>query len=70
MQLPKRIILPSDQKPFPKTYPIEHVLHWKKIVSYWPSDDNDSTDDELQKDLTEAILDENSPRKTLTYITF
>ena len=23
----------------------------KKLVSYWPSDDNDSTDDELQKTL-------------------
>ena len=42
----------------------------KKSVSYWPSDDNDSTDDELQKDPPEAILDENSPQKTNAYITF
>ena len=42
----------------------------KKLVSYWPWDDNDSTDDELQKDPPEATLDENSPHKTYTYITF
>ena len=42
----------------------------KKLVSYWPSDDNDSNDDELQKDPPEAILDENSPHKTYTHIAF
>ena len=41
-----------------------------KLVSYWPSDDIDSTDDELQQDPPEATLDENSPNKTFTYITF
>ena len=37
-------------------------LEKEKIVSYWSSDDNDSTDDELQKDPHEATLDENSPQ--------
>ena len=46
------------------------LLEKEKLVSYWPSDDNDSTDDELQKDPPEAILDENSPHKTYTYIAF
>ena len=46
------------------------LLVREKLVSYWPSDDSDSTDDELQKDLPEAILDENSPHKTYTYIAF
>ena len=41
-----------------------------KLVSYWPSDDNDSTDDEHQKDPPESIFDENSPHKTYTYIAF
>ena len=45
-------------------------LEKAKLVSYWPSDDNDSTDDELQQDPPEATLDENSPHKTYTYITF
>ena len=45
-------------------------LEKEKLVSYWTSDDNDSTDDELQKDPYEAILDESSPHKTYTYITF
>ena len=45
-------------------------LEKEKLVSYWPSDDNDSTDDELQKDPPEAIIDENSPHKTYTYIAF
>ena len=42
----------------------------EKIVSYWPSDDNDSTDDELQKDPPEATFVQNSPYKTYTYIAF
>ena len=45
-------------------------LEKEKLVSNWPSDDNVSTDDELQKDSPEAILDENSPHKTYTYIAF
>ena len=46
------------------------LLEKEELVSYWPSDDSDSTDDELQKDPPEAILDQNSPYKTLTYIAF
>ena len=46
------------------------LLEKEKLVSYWPSDDNDSTDDELQKDPPEAILDQNSPFKIYTYIAF
>ena len=45
-------------------------LEKAKLVSYWPSDDNDSTDDELQQDPPEATLDEIFPHKTYTYITF
>ena len=45
-------------------------LEKQKLVSYWPSDDKDSTDDELQKDPPEVILDQNSPYKTYTYIAF
>ena len=57
-------------KPFRENLSKKDLLHEKKkkIVSYWPSDDNDSTDDELQKDPPEAILDQNSPYKTYTYI--
>ena len=36
-------------------------LEKKNHISYWPSDENDSTDDELQKDPPEAILNQNSP---------
>ena len=60
------------QKPFLKNLsnrtrtPIEK----EKLVSYWPTDDNDSTDDELQKDLPEAFLNQNSPYKIYTYIAF
>ena len=43
-------------------------LEEKNLVSYWPSDVNDSTDDELQKDPPEAFLNQNSPYKTYTYI--
>ena len=45
-------------------------LEKDNLVSYWPSDDNVSTGDELQKDPPEAILDDNSPNKTYTYIAF
>ena len=45
-------------------------LEKKNLVSYWSSDDNDSTDDELQKDPPEAFLNQNSPYKTYTYIAF
>ena len=45
-------------------------LEKENLASYWPSDDIDSTDDELQKDPHEAINDQNSPYKTYTYISF
>ena len=45
-------------------------LEKKDLVQYWPSDDNDSTDDELQKDPPEALLNQNSQYKTYTYVTF
>ena len=40
----------------------------KNLVHYWPPDDNDSTDAQLQKDPPETFLDRNSPYKTYTYI--
>ena len=45
-------------------------LEKAKLVSYWPSDDNDSTDDEFQKDPLKRHSTKNSPHKTFTYITF
>ena len=60
----------------PKSFPrnlskrTRTLLEKEKLVSYWPSDDNDSTDDELQKDPPEATIDQNSPFKTYTYIAF
>ena len=43
------------------------LLEKKKLDQYWPSDDNDSTDDELQKDPPEGIMNQNSQ---YTYIEF
>ena len=49
----------------PKSFPrnlsnrTRTLLGKENLISYWPSDDNDSTDDELQKDPPEAILDQN-----------
>ena len=40
----------------------------KNLVPYWLSDDNDSTDDELQKDPPEAMHNQNSPYKAYTYV--
>ena len=45
-------------------------LEKKDLESYWPSDDNTDTDDELQKDLPGALLDPNSLYKTYTYVSF
>ena len=42
----------------------------QRINSYWPSDDNDDTDEELQKDPPEALTDDNYPHKTYTYVPF
>ena len=45
-------------------------LEKKNLEQYWPSDDNDFTDDELQKDPPEAIMNQSSQYKTYTYIEF
>ena len=42
----------------------------QRLNSYWPSDDNDDTDEDLQKDPPEALLDDNFPHKTYTYVSF
>ena len=59
-------------KPFLKNLSnrIRTPLEKKDLVQYWPSDDNDSTDDELQKDPPEARLNQNSQYKTYTYVAF
>ena len=59
-------------KPFSKNLfnRMRTPLEKKNLVSYWPSDDNDSTDDDLQKDPPEVVLNQNSPNKTYTYIAF
>ena len=41
----------------------------QNLDSYWPSDNNDDTDEECQKDPPEALYD-NSPYKTYTYVSF
>ena len=60
------------QKPFPKNLSnrMRTPQEKKNLVSYWPSNDNDSTDDELQKDPPEALLNQNSAYKTYTFIAF
>ena len=45
-------------------------LEKQNINTYWPSDDNDSTDDELQNDPPEIHFDHNSQYKTYTYVQF
>ena len=42
----------------------------QRLNSYWPSDDNDDTDEDLQKDPPEALSDNNYPHKTYTYVSF
>ena len=42
----------------------------QNLDSYWPSDNNDDTDEEFQKDPPETFLDDNSPYKTYTYVFF
>ena len=55
-------------KPFPRKLSnrIRTPLEKKDLVQYWPSDDNDCTDDELQKDPPEVPMNEKSPYKTYT----
>ena len=45
-------------------------LEKENLNSYWPSDENDETDDEFQKDPPEAFLDNNSVYKSYTYVSF
>ena len=42
----------------------------QRLNSYWRSDDNDDTDEDLQNDPPEALLDDNYPHKTYTYVSF
>ena len=42
----------------------------QNLDSYWPSDKNDDKDEEFQKDPPETFLDDNSPYKTYTYVSF
>ena len=42
----------------------------RNLDSYWPSDNNDDTDEDFQKDPPEALLDNNFPYKTYTYVSF
>ena len=48
-------------KPFPRNLSnrMRTPLEQKDLVQYWPSDDNDSTDDEFQKDPPEVLMNEN-----------
>ena len=59
-------------KPFPRNLSkrMRTPLEKKDLVQYWPSDDNNSTDDELQKDPPEVLMNENSPYKNYTYVSF
>ena len=49
---------------------IRSEMEKQRIDSYWPSDDNADTDEELQQDPPEALLDDNNPFKTYTYVSF
>ena len=42
----------------------------QNLDSFWPSDNNDDTNEECQKDPPETFLDDNSPYKTYTYVSF
>ena len=42
----------------------------QNLDSYLPSDNNDDTDEEFQKDPPETFLDDNFPYKTYTYVSF
>ena len=59
-------------KPFPRNLSnrMRTPLEKNDLVQYWPSDDNDSTDDELQNEPPEAVLNQNSQYKTYTYVSF
>ena len=49
---------------------IRSEMEKQRLDSYWPSDDNADTDEELQQDPPEALLVDNNPFKTYTYVSF
>ena len=49
---------------------IRSEMEKRSLDSYWLSDDNADTDEELQQDPPEALLDDNNPFKTYTYVSF
>ena len=49
---------------------IRSEMEKQRLDSYWPSDNNDGTDEELKNDPPEALLDDNYPYKTYTYVSF
>ena len=63
---------PIRPKHFPRNLSnkMRTPLEKKDLVQHWPSDDNDSTDDDLQKDPPEVLMNENSPKKNYTYVSF
>ena len=54
-------------KPFPRylSNRMRTPLEKKDLVQYWPSDDNDSTDDELQKDPPKHFLTKTFKNKNI-----
>ena len=60
---PKRLLRTLSNK-------MRSEMEKQRLNSYWPSDDNDDTDEDLQKDPPEALLDDNYPHKTYTYVSF
>ena len=59
-------------KPFSRTLSNRSrtELEKKNLTSYWPSDECDTTDEELQKDPPEAFLDNNSVNNSYPYVSF
>ena len=60
---PKRLIRSLSNR-------MRSEMEKQRLNSYWPSDDNDDTDEELQKDPPEALIDDNYPHKTYIYVSF
>ena len=54
---PKRLIRTLSNR-------MRSEMEKQRLNSYWPSDDNDDTDEDLQKDPPEALIDDNYPHKT------
>ena len=59
-------------KPFSRTLSNRSRTELEKqnLTAYWPSDECDTTDEELQKDPPEASVDNNSVYKSYTYVSF